>query len=544
MVIHRWIIPIIGLLLALLLAIRGSVAGTDNPSVQSELAPTSTPAMHDTHPATATITLPPVDPAEVTGDIVIAGSGTRATTATLNQAKHAWLYAMGQMALNERVYLPLVVQMNVETPTPEPTTEPAREIMGCPTLIPRTDSLTDTIRHEIEGTRCKYPPVPLQTIVRLINQGKEARRIVAAELNADQATERPPTQQLTGTAFVEADLNADGQPELLLARSSAVYAIEGTLGLATPKHNGEYVLTTSAHFRSLITPRVQEIADINQDGKIEIVVQAAGCVLRTGCFLEVRVFQWDETENVLIELLWETRAGRDDRPGARMNSAQVAITDRDEDGIQEIVLTGGDDTAYTEWLDQKQGNTPDPYMGRASGPQRVCTLVYAWDGTRYLNTEKMCYPDASQHPWFRLNDGNAAMTQGDFATAIALYRDGLSRPHPQEVPHDWSRPHDQARLFALLRFRLLLALVLQGELDEAENVVQEAQAQDGELAAMAPAFWDTYQQTGNARQGCEAARTETDKLKDPYIRGYDFFITMYTIGDRICLDTDPLPERP
>lgn len=123
-----------------------------------------------------------------------------------------------------------------------------------------------------------------------------------------------------------------------------------------------------------------------------------------------------------------------------------------------------------------------------------------------------------------------------------LHRDALSRPHPQNVRFDRSTPEDQARLFAVLRFRLLLALVLQGEAEQAAIVVQEAQ--DGALATLTQTFWDAYQHTSDVQAGCTAARAAAEELEDVYIRGYQRVYTLPGIRARLCQDTDPLPDSP
>jgi branched-chain amino acid transport system substrate-binding protein len=69
------ILLLLGWLLGVLL-LAGCGAAAD---AQNEAPPTrtpGTPALHHTHPATATIDLPPVAPANVTGDIISAGSST------------------------------------------------------------------------------------------------------------------------------------------------------------------------------------------------------------------------------------------------------------------------------------------------------------------------------------------------------------------------------------------------------------------------------------------------------------------------------------
>jgi len=425
------------------------------------------------------------------------------------------------------------------TPTASPTATPTRIGRVFPTITPHSGSLTDTIRHSLSLTRYAEPPAHLHTIISLLNQGEEAQRIVVAELMAHAAPHLPPTQPLTGSVFADADLNGDGAMERLVVSPGESQMVPSLLGITVRDTDGHHTLTTIESFSSNLVIRIQEVADINQDGEIEIVVQAAGCAPRAGCFLGVRVLRWDDEEDELVDLLWTLYPGRDERAGAALNSAQAMLTDADSDGIQEIVLTGGDDTAYTEWVNQIEGDMPDAYSGRAVGPQRVCSRTHAWDGTRYLYADQECDPDASRHPWFRLHDGDDALARGELATAIGLYRDALSHPHPQNVRFDRSTPEDQARLFAVLRFRLMLALVLQGEAEQAAMVVQEAQ--DGALATLTQTFWDAYQHTSDVQAGCTAARAAAEELEDPYIRGYQRVYTLPGIRARLCQDTDPLP---
>jgi photosystem II stability/assembly factor-like uncharacterized protein len=251
------------------------------------------------------------------------------------------------------------------------------------------------------------------------------------------------------------------------------------------------------------------------------------------------VVQWDGTGF--------TSLARDEWPDGTvepflsMRYAQASLQDSDGDGVQEIVLTGGDATADEA---RRRTNPPDIGQNVARGPQRSRTETYTWDGSHYTLAQRTYDPVASQHPWFRLHDGIEAMDAGDLATAIDLYRDGLSRPYPQGVPNDTIDPTEQAAIMALLRFRLLLALLLTGDTDAAVAHYQAVQAEDEMAARWQRVFWLAYQETGNLWSACDVAVAQ--EMFDQRIRFRTFTNQYYDIyaAELLCPERVPFSLLP
>jgi tetratricopeptide (TPR) repeat protein len=178
------------------------------------------------------------------------------------------------------------------------------------------------------------------------------------------------------------------------------------------------------------------------------------------------------------------------------------LSDTDGDGRPELLFTGGTISSV------------------GAGVQRAKTEVYRWNGTTYELTQTIPDPVASQHPYWKLMDGNIAMNARAYDRAIPLFQDALAAkpPYPPYPPFDvWGT--DPAVVVAAARFQLMLAYVELGNQAQAVRIYQAAQQHDGPYATWTRAFWDVYQARGDIQEGCAAARAAA---RDVDLPGYNY----------------------
>lgn len=213
-------------------------------------------------------------------------------------------------------------------------------------------------------------------------------------------------------------------------------------------------------------------SDINADGRGELAYVTTLCGAHT-CSDTVHIFTGtaDGYHNLSGE-------------GFTMAFADISLTDRDDDGIQELVMHGG-------------------LIGSiGAGPQRARTEVYDWDGTRYTLVETTY--DPSNFLYLRLRDADDAFAADRYLEATDLYRHAL-----EDASLDLWKPGGRAELDPYALFRIALSLLAGGEAPgEAVAALDRAiegypGSAHGELAR---AFRDSYLARGDLSAACQAAR--------------------------------------
>lgn len=351
----------------------------------------------------------------------------------------------------------------------------------------------------------EFPPRPseldayMQAITDFLNAAPENHERLESLLTEWNSHLAPPSilvnafldEKLTEAAaqrsVQEADLDGDQQAEILVAASSPDVSARSALLIFEQTAAGRYQPFVREYATMAI--RLWRIEDINRDGGLEILIQAADCGAHT-CHLYADIMQWTGEDYRSLLQSNDVNTHHSGSPGVMMPSAQATLRDSDGDGVQDLVLEGG--------LVQSVG----------AGLQRSRTHVYIWDGQIYQLREVIYDPVASQHPFFKLIDGNAAMAAGNNQAAVHLYEAAIATPFPPpESGVFWEE--SEPAMVAFARFRLLLATVRLGNIDQATAIYQTAQAEDADYAVWSRAFWEAYQDSGNVDDGCQATIAAT-----------------------------------
>lgn len=336
-----------------------------------------------------------------------------------------------------------------------------------------------------------------QTIADWINAASGNSERLPELLDAWGLTAFQPINKLQGDAVRTADLDGDGDNEILLALPApeAVNAIFGNGVLVVFDRDPDGAYTPKIRSGAYPNPiRILEIADFNNDGTTELLTQAIDCGAHT-CQSTYNILRWSAAgwEDVPIRDL----AAGEESPGTELPSATAMLEDRDGDGVRELIVSGG--------LIDSLG----------AGLQRSVTKVFAWNGSDFRLTSITPDPAASQHPYFKLLDGNAAFETGDYDRAAQLYADAIALPYPA-TDDVWKSSQGAVRAFA--RLRLIQTHLLRGDPLAANAAYVVAQRDDSAYAAWSAAFWQAYHATSTMQQACAATTAEIEReprLLDP-----------------------------
>ncbi|MCG8347709.1 MAG: hypothetical protein MI924_08010 [Chloroflexales bacterium] len=299
---------------------------------------------------------------------------------------------------------------------------------------------------------------------------------------------------MTGTVVETADIDGDNQKELLIVLPGAQLVV---LDPATDK---TYQASTY-QFRDLLA-RIWRIADINNDGRIEIAAQAASCGAHT-CSLTVNVLHW--APKGYTDLLIWTPEDNSAFPGVTMPSATATWRKSAAGAEQELVLQGG--------LLNSEG----------VGAQREYTEVYAWNGSEYRLKEHSYDPVASQHPYFKFIDGNQAFVDGNYQLAIERYLASITTPYPgNDSLGDAGLENAGPIIAAAARFQLMLTYLQLGNDERATATYRQSQQRDGDYASWSQAFWQVYLDQNDIAAGCAAA---TEAAQKAYLPGSGYTTT-------------------
>ncbi|XSG77125.1 hypothetical protein ACP8Y2_08945 [Herpetosiphon llansteffanensis] len=304
-----------------------------------------------------------------------------------------------------------------------------------------------------------------------------------------------PTKQLQGEQYRNVDLNSDAQAEILITLPAGYPPL---LILLTPNSNGVYqpywkLLTDEANGY-----RIWLVRDLANDHKPEIVVLNDSCGAHT-CFKSINILQWQAADfNSILEL----------------SVAYPTITwaDLTADGTLELIVNRG-----------KVGSN-------GAGMQRKQTEIYAWDGERYTRSSITPDPIDSQHPYWQLLDGFAALANDDYALAQTLFSAAANAQAP--YPAIGLEANDIQLIIAIARFQAMYIALLTGDQATAQAFYAQAEQSAADDKQWSVLFMSTYQQTNDLQAACEAAQNSVKEGQ--YLIGFSYQHRALAIRSLLC----------
>lgn len=241
------------------------------------------------------------------------------------------------------------------------------------------------------------------------------------------------------------------------------YASEGWALIVGKNLEGSYILEMSM---PALNPINEQLVDLNNDGWEDIVY-------------ETKIYGANFSGNSVTAVLWDGSSSQLAGSLSMINMGERIIEDRTGDGMQEIILHGGE------------------MFSVAAGLTRPITQVYALQDNQYKLISEQ--PDLPQPYYFFVMDANELFLAEEYEAAIVLYQSTINS---EEAIYNWYAPHQKA--FAELQ--IMLAYIL---LDDMENAAQWAGLDEyaGELYGQVKSiFWEKYQQTNDWTIAAESAR--------------------------------------
>ncbi|NOK63241.1 MAG: hypothetical protein GFH27_549325n51 [Chloroflexi bacterium AL-W] len=296
-----------------------------------------------------------------------------------------------------------------------------------------------------------------------------------------------------GVPVLEDDLDGDSRNDILI---TLPIPYSGSFMTIYETDNGQYQGSVYTYPESLDATRIWQVADINEDGKREVVIRGNSCGTHT-CFLTIIILQW--SDDVYRELL-----------NVNQSYATATFRDMDGDDIVELVLEGGTIGSV------------------GAGMQRTQTDVYTWDGQTYQYTATTFDPVASQHPYWQLLDGNTALAEHQYDQAIMFYQKAIAAQPPYPLLNE---NVDVDVIKAAARFQLMFTYVQLEDDAAVRNTYQMAQQEDGMYATWTKTFIDVYEQNRDVLVACEAAQTVTS---DIYLPGYNYATHALGVDGVLC----------
>ena len=299
--------------------------------------------------------------------------------------------------------------------------------------------------------------------------------------------------------LLRVDVDDDGAGELVMVvvDPSPDYGVDlrGDI-LVVDQDEQRYSLAYSAAGESLMfDPALIEIDDLNGDGYTEMAFSSTTCGAHT-CFTTVYIVGSGTGT-------YQDLTGG----GIEMPYVEPSFADWDNDGVRELILHGGTIGSV------------------GAGPQRARTEVYKWDGTAYALLDTVY--DYSNYLYFKVLDANQALLDGEYAQAVALYREAIDNPELDV----WMEESERTELAAFSRYRLTLTYLLLGEAASAEETKDELLGvqPDNIYAQVVTVFWESYQRDADLEGACEqvgdfaAAHPETAEVLADYGYGNPTF---------------------
>ncbi len=408
------------------------------------------------------------------------------------------------------------------TPAPTPTQSPRDVVVAqlmpsipvtpppanwTPARLPAYDVAKDTLESWVQ----QY----IQLVTAMLNVSGNVDAVLdqlSAWLPADSAYEglRPPNAWATAR-----DLNADGADEWLIsvpARDLAcgmafcpgyLLVFHKRAGLFVPAS----IIIADENVWEVSYPTLLTVADINADGRLEVVIESHECGAHT-CFTSLLIGQWDGQRWYDLAAAPITQAYSD-----------YTLADDDGDGILEVVMHGG------------------MFGSVGAGLQRQRTLRFDWrDGAYRLVADT---PDPDPHPYFQMFDANTALANEDWDAALDLALSVVNQPGVYQ-DEGWLTAEAWARIVGYATVEAMLVYAERGDVAAMRQVHAALLARmDG--APNNPYFdaagyvLEVYAATGDALAACLAVERFIGDRVDTaaFFEWYGYGTERFTL-DRIC----------
>jgi tetratricopeptide (TPR) repeat protein len=242
-----------------------------------------------------------------------------------------------------------------------------------------------------------------------------------------------------GLVRADRDFTADGVPEVMVLvfdpdhaeeepRPGALYIFGCEAGAYRLLYQSEYAIDRGI-------PTIHSADDINGDFVNDLVYSVETCGEKT-CYREVTIIGWNLTLGNFDSLV---------NAEIVEPSADIVVSDVDEDGLKEVSVTRGIITA------------PD------AGPQRTVTTIWKWDGAFYVVAEVIRSP--VEYRIHLIHDGDAALLAGDYDAAIEAFQQAAQ----DDLLLSWKYPNEARYLQAYAQYRIMLAQVQKGDVGDAQE---------------------------------------------------------------------------
>lgn len=368
---------------------------------------------------------------------------------------------------------------DITTPNPTPTPKP------CPSI---NTELIYTLPDNPSNT------VVLQSIIDFLNMGGDPENL------------KPYFETM-----IE-DLNNDSYPEILVFQNSLFKQF-----YLFTCFNGDFKEQFGHYDTVTENIEIMSVSDLNKNGFPEVVVKEIGCFgLRCGA---VFIVEWNGKKFTHL-VNGDHFIDRQLDYADLSDPNEINLHDIDNDGIPELVWTGGIPPSY-------HGDHWSQY------PSRVETHVYKWDGTYYS-----ALPITYDIPEFRfqaVQDGDRFMQAGEYDKALSSYQSAIRNdelewwtdsrwinildqknimtcaergmPCPPLTPDKNERPI----LSAYSMYRIVLVYLVRNQPDEAKMAYDELIAtfsSDNSVDAivqLAIIFWKEFQTSGSLGSACSKA---------------------------------------
>ena len=264
-------------------------------------------------------------------------------------------------------------------------------------------------------------------------------------------------------------------------------------------------------------PELRRVEDLNADGEREVLIQQGWCGAHT-CYTGLTVGRWDGAR-------WHDLAA----DPISQSYTELAVEDRDGDGVVEVTMHGG-------------------MIGSVgAGLQRLHTLVFDWvDGAYRLVKDT---PDPSDHPYYLMLDANTALARGNWERALELAMAAVEDPDFADSMAPVEEV-DKRRIISYGAVEAMLVHAHRGDAAQMEAVLERVRGYD----FMAPNLYteaaerliEAYSESGDAVAACAAMEELVARRPDEalFFQWYGYNTARITV-DQICpLDAPPAGESP
>lgn len=280
-------------------------------------------------------------------------------------------------------------------------------------------------------------------------------------------------------AVIEDDFNGDGYFDLvisILLPSEDVFPFSGQSHIFLCQDNAYSLVYSTPETSQPGLPRFYAIEDLSGDEVPDIILGMESCGAHT-CFTSIQAVIW--TGSTLENRL---QGSSDDLPSPSVEINQDPA---------EIIVTG------------------EGVASIGAGPNRRVQRQWHWDEDlqSFVPSEDVYLPSS-----FRIHvlyDADQALLNGDLTAAA----EGYSHVQEDDALLDWVDPEiERANLSALAGFKTVLVDILENDLDAAQTTLDDLTRQfpqgttGASFRAMAEAFWDEYQLTGEIDAACMTAQ--------------------------------------